>query len=116
MTMKTYADWLGQASGALNSPASMRSAQMLRSWAGVIDMTPDQVVTVHRFDAPAGLVACSSAGHGFGMSPALGLVLSQLALHGRSDLDIADLSLDRFSRLPANWRELWNWQPGAYNT
>jgi sarcosine oxidase, subunit beta len=95
---------------------TLRSAQMLRSWAGVIDMTPDQVVVVHPFEAPAGLVACSSAGHGFGMSPALGLTLSQIALHGRTDLAIADLNLDRFARLPQDWRQVWNWQPGAYNT
>jgi sarcosine oxidase subunit beta len=95
---------------------TLRSAQMLRSWAGVIDMTPDQVVLVHPFETPSGLVACSSAGHGFGMSPALGLALSQLALHGRTDLPIADLSLDRFAKLPKDWRQVWNWQAGAYNT
>jgi sarcosine oxidase, subunit beta len=95
---------------------TLRSAQMLRSWAGVIDMTPDQIILIHRFETPAGLVACSSAGHGFGMAPALGMVLSQLALHGRSKLAIDDLSLDRLSRLPPDWRQVWNWQPGAYNT
>jgi sarcosine oxidase subunit beta len=95
---------------------TLRSAQMLRSWAGVIDMTPDQVVLIHPFDTPSGLVACSSAGHGFGMSPALGLALSQLALHGRTELPITDLNLDRFASLPKDWRQVWNWQPGAYNT
>jgi sarcosine oxidase subunit beta len=95
---------------------TLRQAQMLRSWAGVIDMTPDQIVLIHRFETPAGLVACSSAGHGFGMSPALGLALSQLALHGRTELPIDDLTLDRLARLPPDWRRVWNWQPGAYNT
>lgn len=95
---------------------ALRGAQMLRTWAGVIDVTPDQVTLIHGFDAPAGLVACSSAGHGFGLSPALGLALSDLALHGKTDMPIADLSMARFANLPRDWRRVWNWQPGAYNT
>lgn len=95
---------------------TLRNAQLLRSWAGVIDATPDLVTLVHAFDTPRGLVACSSAGHGFGMSPALGLALSELALQGRTELPVAQLSLARFSKLPADWRRVWNWQAGKYNT
>lgn len=95
---------------------ALRSAQMLRSWAGVIDVTPDQITLIHRFDAPAGLVACSSSGHGFGLSPALGIALSDLALNGRTDLPIDDLDMRRFATLPPDWRRVWNWQPGSYNT
>ncbi|MEI2806172.1 MULTISPECIES: NAD(P)/FAD-dependent oxidoreductase [Paracoccaceae] len=95
---------------------ALRSAQMLRSWAGVIDVTPDQITLIHPFDTPSGLVACSSAGHGFGLSPALGLALSDLALHGGTNLPIGDLTLARFANLPKDWRRVWNWQPGSYNT
>lgn len=95
---------------------TLRNAQMLRSWAGIIDVTPDQSTTIQPFDTPAGLIACSSAGHGFGMSPALGLALSELALHGTTDLPISDLTLARFAELPKDWRRVWNWQPGMYNT
>lgn len=95
---------------------SLRNAQLLRSWAGVIDTTPDLVTIVHAFDAPAGLVAASSAGHGFGMSPALGAALADLALGGRTDLPVGALGLSRFSTLPQDWRRVWNWQPGSYNT
>lgn len=94
----------------------LRSAQMLRSWAGVIDVTPDHVTLIHSFDTPAGLVACSSSGHGFGLSPALGLALSDLALCGKTDLPIDDLTMARFADLPKDWRQVWNWQPGSYNT
>jgi sarcosine oxidase, subunit beta len=95
---------------------TLQNAQMLRSWAGVIDVTPDQITLIHPFDSPAGLVAVSSAGHGFGMAPALGLALSDLALHGKTDLPIGDLTLERFRRLPKDWRRVWNWLPGSYNT
>jgi sarcosine oxidase subunit beta len=95
---------------------TLRNTQMLRSWAGVIDVTPDQITLIHPFDTPAGLVAVSSAGHGFGMSPALGVALSDLALNGKTDLPIDDLTLARFKTLPKDWRRLWKWQPGSYNT
>ncbi|MDP2738746.1 MAG: FAD-binding oxidoreductase [Pseudorhodobacter sp.] len=95
---------------------TLKSAQMLRSWAGIIDVTPDQITIVHPFNTPSGLIACSSAGHGFGMSPALGVALSDLALHNRTDLPVASLSLARFAALPKDWRRVWNWQPESYNT
>ncbi|MBE2278088.1 MAG: FAD-binding oxidoreductase [Rhodobacteraceae bacterium] len=95
---------------------TLRHAQMLRSWAGIIDVTPDQITIVHAFDAPKGLIAASSAGHGFGMSPSLGLALADLALQGRTDMPVASLSLARFADLPQDWRRIWNWQPGSYNT
>lgn len=95
---------------------TLRSAQVLRSWAGVIDVTPDQVTLIHRFDTLAGLVACSSAGHGFGLSPALGIALSDLALQGGTNLPIGDLTLARFAALPKDWRRAWQWEAGRYNT
>lgn len=95
---------------------SLRGAQMLRSWAGVIDVTPDQITLLHAFDSPDGLIAVSSAGHGFGMSPALGMALSDLALHRKTDLPISGLTLERFAKLPQDWRKAWNWQAGSYNT
>ena len=95
---------------------TLRHAQMLRSWAGIIDMTPDQITIIHPFDTPKGLIAASSAGHGFGMAPSLGLALAELALDGRTDLPIGDLSLARFAKLPKDWRRVWQWEPGRYNT
>lgn len=95
---------------------SFRSAQMLRSWAGIIDVTPDQITLIHSFAAPEGLIAASSAGHGFGMSPAIGVALSDLALHRKTDMPIDELSLKRFATLPPDWRKVWNWTAGNYNT
>ncbi|WP_413873854.1 NAD(P)/FAD-dependent oxidoreductase [Albidovulum sp.] len=95
---------------------SLGQAQLLRSWAGVIDATPDLVTLVHAFDTPKGLVAASSAGHGFGMSPSLGLALAELALDGRTNLPVASLGLARFAHLPKDWRRVWQWEPGRYNT
>lgn len=42
------------------------------------------------------LVACGFSGHGFKFSSAIGEVLSQMALKGKSDLDVSRFTLDRF--------------------
>lgn len=94
----------------------LSKAQMLRSWAGIVDITPDTMTLIHAFDTPRGLVAASASGHGFGMAPALGLAISDLALQGRTELPIGDLTLDRFAGLPSDWRRAWNWQAGSINT
>lgn len=94
----------------------LKGAEMLRSWAGVIDVTPDQMTIIHAFDAPQGLIATSASGHGFGMSPAMGAALADLALNGATNLPIRSLTLERFRNLPKDWRRQWNWQAGSYNT
>lgn len=94
----------------------VRQAQVLRCWAGVVDITTDQMTIIHRFDRPAGLVAASAGGHGLGMAPALGLALSQLALNGATNAPIGGLSLNRFKDLSPHWRRAKGWQAGSYNT
>jgi sarcosine oxidase subunit beta len=93
-----------------------KEAQLLRCWAGVVDITTDQMTIIHRFNTPSGLVAASAGGHGLGMAPALGVALSQLALNGATNAPISELGLDRFKNLSPNWRVEKNWQAGAYNT
>lgn len=41
-------------------------------------------------------IGCGFSGHGFKLAPAMGEALADLALHGRSELPIDFLSLDRF--------------------
>jgi sarcosine oxidase subunit beta len=94
----------------------LKGAQMLRAWAGIVDVTPDQMTIIHAFETPRGLIATSASGHGFGIAPAMGIAVSDLALHGRTELPIDSLTLDRFSSLPPDWRRAWNWQAGSYNT
>lgn len=89
---------------------------VLRCWSGLVEVTPDQMCILERFETPSGLIMVSMAGHGFGMAPAAGQALSHLALAGKSEHPIEDLSLRRFSRLPGDWRERIRWSPGNYNT
>lgn len=90
--------------------------QVLRCWAGIVEITPDQMTIIERLEEPAGMIIATTSGHGFGMAPSMGVALAELALEGRTSMPIARLGLDRFGNLPADWRERRGWQAGAYNT
>ncbi|MFW0756336.1 NAD(P)/FAD-dependent oxidoreductase [Pseudomonas sp. H11T01] len=95
---------------------SLSNTAVLRSWAGVVDVTPDQMTILERLTSPEGLVLVVTSGHGFGMAAAVGRAAADLVLEGRSSIPIEGLGLDRFKNLPANWQELRKWLPGNYNT
>lgn len=93
-----------------------KSLQLLRSWAGIVELTPDLITIVERFEEPEGLVAAAGAGHAFGMAPSLGVALAELALEGRTDAPISELGLARFGDLAPDWRAERKWSAGNYNT
>jgi len=93
-----------------------KTAQFLRSWAGVVELTPDLVTIIEPFEEPSGLIAAAGAGHAFGMAPALGVALAELALYGKTSAPIGELGLGRFASLPPDWRGERNWSAGYYNT
>ncbi len=95
---------------------SVANIQVLRCWAGIVDVTPDQICAIERFSSPDGLIMASASGHGFGMAPSMGRALADLAVQGKTDIPIEELSLARFRNLPKDWREQLGWQPGGYNT
>jgi len=87
-------------------------ARVIRSWAGVIENTPDGRPILDRLDAPANLVVASMSSVGFGLSPASGRAVMQLALHGACDFaDLSQLRLSRFDTLAADWQEAAGWMP-----
>ena len=88
----------------------------LRSWAGVVEVTPDQTCIVERLAAPDGMIIATASGHGFGLAPSLGQAIAGLALEGRSPYPIEGLGLSRFANLDPRWREKRRWIAGAYNT
>ena len=91
-------------------------AQLLRTWAGVLDITRDQKTIIHRFSDPEGLLVAAGAGHGFGMAPAIGIAMADLALKGETAAPIDGLGLERFAGLSPAWKEEKQWNPGSYNT
>lgn len=72
------------------------TAQIERYWAGMIDMTPDGLPVIDAQAGPGGLViATGFSGHGLALGPAIGRVLADLALHGRSEHDLDAFRLAR---------------------
>lgn len=53
---------------------------------------------------------------GFGLCPATGKVVSELATKGTSSIAVDGLALGRFAGLDAAWRQARRWVAGAYNT
>lgn len=83
---------------ARRAPALER-AGMKTAWAGLYESTPDHQAILGPVRDPEGFwCACGFSGHGFMQAPAVGLVLAQLLVDGRSEVDVSALSHDRFAR------------------
>ncbi|TGW05800.1 FAD-binding oxidoreductase, partial [Mesorhizobium sp. M2D.F.Ca.ET.145.01.1.1] len=68
------------------------------SWAGMIDAMPDVVPVVDRAAAVPGLViATGMSGHGFGIGPGMGRVLSDLIQGNEAGHNLHRFRLSRFS-------------------
>ncbi len=84
--------------------------RVIRSWAGVVENTPDGRPVLDRLDDPGNLTVATMSGVGFGLSPATGHAIRDLVLDGRcSFADLANLSIKRFEGLPEDWREAAGW-------
>lgn len=75
----------------------LKDAKIVRSWGGWLDMCHDGVPVISKVDEVPGLIlACGFTGHGFGTAPAVGLMLSQMAMGEKTVVDISALRYDRF--------------------
>ncbi|MFT3688270.1 NAD(P)/FAD-dependent oxidoreductase [Paenirhodobacter sp.] len=89
-------------------------ARVIRSWAGLIENTPDGRPVLDRPAPWRNLTVGTMSGVGFGLSPASGRALMQLVTQEHCDFaDLSSLRLDRFSALEPDWAELQGWLPGA---
>ena len=87
---------------------------VIRSWAGVIENSPDGRPIIDRLTSPDNVVVASMSGVGFGLSPASGHAIRDLVLEGAcSFADIGILGLARFADLEPDWRERRGWMPIA---
>jgi glycine/D-amino acid oxidase-like deaminating enzyme len=68
-----------------------------RSWAGVIDMSPDGLPILDADTGVEGLVLVTGlSGHGLALGPAIGRTAAELALTGRTTRSIEAFGLRRF--------------------
>lgn len=89
--------------------------RVIRSWAGIIENTPDGRPVIERLSEPENLTICTMSAVGFGLSPATGHAIRDLVIDGRcSFAEIGKLSLGRFANLPRDWRVRQGWVPPAF--
>ena len=89
-------------------------ARVLRSWAGLIENTPDGRPVIDRLRAPDNVVIATMSSIGFGLSPASGHAIRDLVVDGACGFaDLSTLRLSRFDHLSADWAERQGWAPLA---
>jgi sarcosine oxidase subunit beta len=85
-------------------------ARVLRSWAGIVENTPDGRPVIDRLEDPSNVVVTTLSSIGFGLSPASGHAIQQLVTDGACDFaDLRSLGLARFAGLPADWARRQGW-------
>ena len=97
---------------------ALADAEIRRAVTGVYDTSPDARPLLGEVPGTAGLyVVAGFSGMGFKISPATGLVVSELLLDGRAKtVDISSFAPDRFARgggIRAPW-EYGDEEPSAY--
>ncbi|HEX3982453.1 MAG TPA: FAD-binding oxidoreductase [Acidisoma sp.] len=86
--------------------------RVIRSWAGIIENTPDGRPVIDRLSEPDNLTVTTMSSVGFGLSPATGHAIRDLVLDGQcSFAEIGKLGLGRFANLPRDWRVRQGWVP-----
>ncbi|MBI2846940.1 MAG: FAD-binding oxidoreductase [Chloroflexi bacterium] len=74
-----------------------KNLKITKAWGGLLDMTPDLLSVMGEVERPRGLiVAAGFSGHGFGLGPLTGKLLSELILDGKPSLPIKAFRLARF--------------------
>ena len=76
----------------------LKDTKIVRTWSGWYDQCIDVLPIIDNVKEVPGLtLAFGFSGHGFGISPAVSIALSELVLDGRSTtIDISQLTYDRF--------------------
>jgi glycine/D-amino acid oxidase-like deaminating enzyme len=76
----------------------LEGAELLQSWAGLIDVTPDAVPVMSPVDDLPGLhIATGFSGHGFGIGPGAGRLMADLVTGTHPVVDPSAFRLSRFS-------------------
>jgi len=102
-SFETHVDWSltePLIERAVRRAPALADAGLMRGWAGLYEMTPDQTGIVSAVPDVGGLhVIAGWSGHGFMHGPIAGQLMAELITDGRaSTVDIAPLALDRFAR------------------
>lgn len=79
----------------------LTEARVIRTWSGVDGQMPDHIPVIGFSATTPNLIhAFGFSGHGFQLGPVIGVILSELVLHGRTESPIEPFSITRF----ADWK------------
>jgi sarcosine oxidase, subunit beta len=86
----------------------LAAAMVIRSWTGTDGQMPDSQPVLGPSRTTPGLIhAFGFSGHGFMLGPAVGAVLSELVLDGRTDIPLEAFDIARFTRQDAPADDIW---------
>jgi glycine/D-amino acid oxidase-like deaminating enzyme len=78
---------------------ALASAGIKTAWAGLYEITPDHQAILGPIGELEGFwCAAGFSGHGFMQAPAAALLVTQLLMDHRSDIDISSFAFERFAR------------------
>lgn len=79
---------------------ALEKARIARGWAGVYEISPDNHAILGRVPEVSGFILANGfSGHGFQHSPAVGKVIAELIVDGKSTtIETSCLSIERFKR------------------
>jgi sarcosine oxidase subunit beta len=82
---------------AVHRVPRLERARILRGWAGLYEVTPDDNAIIGEAPSLGGFFcAVGFSGHGFQHGPPVGRILSELILDGRTDFDLTPFAHERF--------------------
>jgi sarcosine oxidase subunit beta len=78
---------------------ALEGAQIIRSWTGIDGQMPDRIPVIGPSSTTTGLFhAFGFSGHGFQLGPAVGAIMSELVLDGRTDIPLEPFRITRFAK------------------
>jgi sarcosine oxidase subunit beta len=77
----------------------LEQAEILRGWGGLYAMTPDENPIIGEIPGIKGFYCATGfSGHGFQHGPAVGRILSELILDGKTSFNLSPFSYERFKK------------------
>jgi sarcosine oxidase subunit beta len=99
-TNTDYEAMVESSENAIYRVPTLEKARIARGWAGLYEISPDNHAILGKVPGSEGFILANGfSGHGFQHSPAVGKVISELILDGKSTtIDISSLSIERFEK------------------
>jgi sarcosine oxidase, subunit beta len=89
---------LGGIAGTVDLVPALAGAQVIRTWSGMDGEMPDHIPVIGFSSTTARLVhAFGFSGHGFQLSPVIGLIIAELITEGSTSSPIAPFAIQRFA-------------------